>query len=161
MIIYIVFLSLLIGTYGLNRPIISLILGLFLMLIIFKEKNKKYLILSLIIIFICNFKMTLFSKNILSNYYLITSSKDNYFIVYNGFSKFYVPLDNHCFKMFDIVKIEGNIINYSFNNYEGLFDFNKYLISKFIFKEIDISKVELIYSFPSSFNLLINTSYIL
>ena len=136
MIIYVIFLSILIGTYGLNKPIISIILGFFLIFILIKEKKKKFFILSFFIILIFYLKLILFDRNIFLHYGIVTTCSDNYFILYNGFSKFYVHFDSHSFKMFDIIRIEGEIIPYSFNTYEGLFDFNHYLQNKFVYNQV-------------------------
>ena len=160
MIIYIIFLSMLIGTYGLNKPLISLILGFFLIFLLLKEKSIKNIILSICIILIFYIKMIIFSRNVFLNYGIVTSSKDNYFILFNGFSKFYVPLENNSYQMLDFIKIEGELVDYSFDFYEGNFDFNQYLNSKFIYKQINMISTESIFSFPLSssriYNLLIN-----
>lgn len=154
MIIYVIFLSILIGTYGLNKPIISIILGFFLIFILIKEKKKKFFILSFFIILIFYLKLILFDRNIFLHYGIVTTCSDNYFILYNGFSKFYVHFDSHSFKMFDIIRIEGEIIPYSFNTYEGLFDFNHYLQNKFVYNQVKIDKCEQFISFQLDINIL-------
>ena len=156
MIIYIIFLSILIGSYGFNKPSISLILGLFLILLLIKEKNKKYVFVSIIIMIFFNIKMNLYKTNLFNNYGIVSSSKDSYIIIYNGLSKFYLQVENHDFSLLDLVKVNGEITDYSFNFFEGEFDFNSFLESRFIYKQIEVDAIEKVISNKLNFNFLYN-----
>ena len=146
--IYIVFISILLGSYLPNKPIISLILGFFLFFLIRKNYSKKMVILSMFIISFFLLRTIIYKINLFTNYGIVVSSKSNYFIFYNGFSKYYVSSLEHSYEVFDIVYIVGKVKDYGFTTYESQFDFNNYLKNSFVFKEIESDKIEVIFSFP-------------
>ena len=152
MSIFIIFISLLIGHLLLKLPIISIILGIFLIFMLFKNKNKKLIILSLIIISFSLVRMLLLKHDFGCNIGMIIKSKENYFIIFNGVNKYYVYLKNNPYQIFDLLKIKGNISNYNFTNYESQFDFNKYLYDQFVFKKINVSTIEELLVFPIRIN---------
>ena len=88
MSIFIIFISLLIGHLLLKLPIISIILGIFLIFMLFKNKNKKLIILSLIIISFSLVRMLLLKHDFGCNIGMIIKSKENYFIIFNGVNKY-------------------------------------------------------------------------
>ena len=146
--IYIVFISILLGSYLPNKPIISIILGFFLIFLIRKNYSKKNVFLSIFLISFFLLRTIIYKINLFTNYGIVVSSKSNYFIFYNGFSKYYVSSLEHSYEVFDIVYIGGKVKDYGFTTYESQFDFNKYLENSFIFKEIESDKNEVILSFP-------------
>lgn len=150
--VLLIFISLLAGHFLLIKPEISLILGSFLVFLIIKLKDKKILIITLIIFLLSLIRILLFKSSIFTNYAIVIQSKENYFLVYNGLSKFYVYNQDNQYNLFDIIYLDGLVSDYSFTNYESQFDFNEYLKDQLIFKEILLSKSYCIFKFPINMN---------
>ena len=146
MIIYLVFISLIIGSYSLTKPLISIILGFFLFGYLIKKKDVRITRICLIFLFISFSRLILYRLNISTSYGIVVKSSENYILLYNGVSKFYVPITNHDLNVFDIIYIEGEIKDYSFNTYESCFNFNSYLESELVFKMIDVSSYKCVLS---------------
>ena len=118
------------------------------------KKDKKTLIIGLIVIFISLMRVLIskieFSINddIIG---IVLRRKENYFIVFNGLNKFYVPIKSIDVDEFDIVKIKGEFVSYKFATLEKGFDFNEYLLEQGIKKQITIKTIDTIVDFPIDF----------
>ena len=151
MIIYLVFISLIIGSYSLTKPLISIIMGFLLIVYLIRKKDVKITKICLFFIFLSFFRLILYRLNIFLPYGIVVRTSENYILLYNGLSKFYVPLNNHSLNVFDVISLNGEVKDYAFNTYESCFDFNSYLESELIYKMIDISSYELV--FPNIINI--------
>ena len=117
----------------------------FLLIIFFKLKKKKYqelrfFILFLILGVILNFSLK--QNYFYSNVGVVVSSKENYFILQTLSGKYYVYLKNHSYEVFDLLKVNGQLKAYNFPYYESQFDFNLYLKENYIFSQIDVDSIE-------------------
>lgn len=117
------------------------LLLIFSIKVIKKHQKSSY---KFFICFIIGLLLFLFFKY--NNYYsklgIVIVSKDNYFIFRTLFGRYYVPLKNNEFEVFDLLKVDGEFTDYNFTTYECQFDFNKYLENNFIYKQIKIEKVK-------------------
>lgn len=149
-------LSLLIGYYLLNKPEIALILGFLMMFLFIKKPDKKKIIVCLIIIVLSIIRNGFYYLEVNSGYGIVISSSDNYFILFNGFSKYYVPCENNTYEAFDVLRYKGFVSSYNFTNYESQFDFNQYLKEQFIFKKLEISSCDFIFTNPIRVKVIMN-----
>ncbi len=161
MFLLILFLSLIIVSLFILK---SYLFGLFfliglLLLIKRKRLNKREIIiilcfdLSLILLFLI--KKYLFNS---INIFIVLERKENYAILFNGFNRYYLNIKylNLEIDEFDIIQINDlNLSNYDFITLESGFNFNNYLLSKGVIKEVS-GNIQIIFNFPFNFYSLRN-----
>jgi len=119
------------------------------------KENKKVLCIGLAIIFISLVRIAItkipFPE---SNEYIgiILVKKDNYFIFFNGFKKFYVYSKSPSFDELDVVKILGRQGNLNFVSLEKNFSFQDYLTDQGIRNSIEVRNIKTLFDFPINFN---------
>lgn len=132
--------------------IIAILIVLFIVYSIYKLKYKLKKILIFLSLFIIgltlNLSLTSYGNNIKTvdnQIMLVTKAKENYYIVSNYISKFYVYEKGNNVDEGDILKVSGTLENLEFNMIESSFDFKSYLNSKGIFKKLNIFNKKIIY----------------
>lgn len=113
-----------------------------------KEKNRLivFLVIFLLGLGKGNINFNSFQKN--SYIGLVIDKKDNYFILYDGLEKFYVPTKEKEITNFSLVRVEGNPFDYNFSTIESGFNFNKYLKNKGIRRGLSFNKYKNIIKNP-------------
>ncbi len=118
------------------------------------KKDKKMLKIGLIIVLLSLIRVLISKIEFPVNNDLIgivLRRKENYFIVFNGLNKFYVPIKSIDVDELDIVKIKGEFSGFHFATLEKGFDFNEYLLEQGIKKQINIKSIDKIIDFPINF----------
>lgn len=117
-------------------------------------KDKKVLMIGLIILFVSLFRVILskiefpISSSVIG---IVLKRKDNYFILFNGVNKFYVPNAYANVDELDIVRIKGTNESFYFSTLENGFNFNEYLKEQGIKKQIIIKSLDVVFDFPINF----------
>ena len=168
MFLLILFLSLIIVSLFLLK---SYVFGLFFLvgflLLIRKRRLKKQEIITVLSFDIGLVLLFLVKKYLFNNInvFIVLERKENYAIIFNGFNRYYLNIKylNLNIDEFDIIKINDlNVSNYDFITLESGFNFNNYLLSKGVIKEVSGS-TEVIFDLPINFyayrnNILSNIS---
>lgn len=124
-----------------------------IMLVFAFRKGKKYF-LAFVLIFICFFifgilHQVIEAPNGMSAVYgVVIKSKSNYFIITNGWHKYYAYEKDCMCEIGDIVKINGYVSNYSQTEYESKFSFSEYLWGVGVKKYINVYSIECILENP-------------
>lgn len=150
-------LLIIISSYTLVSPstwFISLVfLGLAFFITFKKYRNDRKFQVFLLIIFVIftlikYVSFTTFQQES-SFICIVIKRKDSYFIAYDGFEKFYVKSDDATIDIFDIIQIDGKFYEYSGQPVlESGFDFEKYLASRGINRQIFINNLVHKFNFP-------------
>ena len=168
MFLIILFLTLfVISLFLLKSYIFGLFFLIFIILLIKKKglNQKEFIIiLSFSILLILSFYIKkYFCNNI--NTFIVLERKENYVILFNGFNRYYFNIKylNLDIDEFDIIKINNlNLNDLNFITLESGFNFNEYLLSKGVIKEVK-GDVNILFNFPFNFynirnNILSNIS---
>ena len=78
----------------------------------------------------------------------IVECSDNYFVFYSGFKRYYVSSSLHGLEKFDFITISGSLENVDIHAIESRFDFQKYLYSLGVEKEIIMDSFNVNFYFP-------------
>ena len=133
--------GIIIGLLSFESPLYILIVILFIAKNI-KERKK---LLVFLLCFLYAFLVILLSRiNTFpkANTFLVIDAKDNYIIVRNFLSKYYVYIKDNNYEVGDIIKINGITRSLDMHAIESHFDFQKYLNNKGVYYQIDINSVE-------------------
>ena len=118
------------------------------------KKDKKVLIIGIIILFVSLAKVLLSKIEFPVGNELIgivLRRRENYFIVFNGLNKFYVPIKESAVDELDIVRIKGSAESFYFSTLENGFNFNEYLLEQGIKKQLSTKSLDTIIDFPINF----------
>lgn len=142
-----IFLSFFLGLICLEYPFLSILVLFIVLFIGLRKRERKFLIV--LIPFIAGIIIVLLSRiNISSSSFfgIVTDSKKNYIILRSYFSSYYVYIENNPYEVGDILRINGNLEDIWFTNYESQFDFGEYLRKNFVYKEIKLKEINVIFS---------------
>lgn len=79
---------------------------------------------------------------------LVTKTKENYYIIWNGFHKYYIYEKNNARQFGDILQIEGYISNYEGVEYESRFSFTEYLYNSGVKYSLSQKNINEIFVIP-------------
>ncbi len=159
MIIFIIFIAVWLALNFVKFPILISLLGVALFIYFLKKiKLKKSLIFfaSFIIISTLSFYINKPLPSIDENFGIVILSKENYFIYWSKFTKYYVYNENNQLQIGDILSLNGDIQNNNFAFLESSLNFNEYLKNKGVFYQINNPKFEIIFSNPIKLNEIKN-----
>jgi len=149
MIYLFIFLGLFFGLTLIRNLIIFIILSLLVALFLFFRFRKRILI-SYLISFSIGLGLSLLSiqLNPSSGTYLgiVIEAKENYVVIWSKFERIYVYSKNNNFEFGDILKITGNLTNIVDTSLESEFSFSKYLFNKGVFRQLNFSNIESVFS---------------
>ena len=121
---------------------IIILIGISIYLIKNKSKKYKYYVFAYLLGIFISF---IYRQNfIFSNIGVVVISKDNYFILQTLTGRYYCSNYENTYEVFDLLKVNGYLKDYSFTTYESQFDFNEYLKESFVYKEIKINDIKAI-----------------
>lgn len=148
-----IFISLILGILLFrNAILISIVLFLFLGVIFWrfgKKKGVKCTAASflgfLLFISIFSYESSLSS---VKSYYFIEKSSNNYYIITNYVSKFYVYEKNNQVEVGDLVYIEGKTEEIETISLESSFDFKEYLVNNGVYKRVNVAVFKKIINYP-------------
>lgn len=149
MIFLLIFLSLWLGLLCKQSYILFCLLLLALLLLIYKRFTKK---LALICLLTSIFGVGLSHINIeygKTEYKgVVVDSKENYYILNSFGEKFYIYEKNNSKEVGDILNLKGKSSELSFVTLESEFDFEKYLNSKGVTKQFQITYEDIVFKNP-------------
>lgn len=148
------FIALVLGIVLLKyNLIIFIILTILYFIYIILKKNKKLFILNVVFfsigIILTNVKIYL-SQNIFLNNcnYIVVKASNNYYIVDNFLSRYYVYEKNNTVEIGDLIYLEGNTIDIQNNMIEEKFNFVSYLNDMCVYKQINVKTKNIIINVP-------------
>ncbi len=129
------------------KNVLFLIPLFFVAVYLFKKKNTKSWIIFVIAISI--FLIVIILLNIPpSSYALVISCKNNYAIVMSGLKRFYIDIEGKDIDFLDLIKINGEFKDISFQTLEGEFNFQRYLYNNMVEQEIIFNDFEYVFRNP-------------
>jgi competence protein ComEC len=155
MFVFLSLLAIVSGVYLLDSELffigISLsILTFYLFLRFIRNKKRGFW---LILFFFLSIALSLFPREyffIDGGYYLVIEERENYCILTNLLGKFYLPKEDLDLRLFDLVKIDGDVSRLSFTTLESEFDFARYLNVKGVDSRLYIAEIKKVIDFPMS-----------
>ncbi|MGM9857688.1 MAG: MBL fold metallo-hydrolase [Bacilli bacterium] len=110
----------------------------------FIGKKKSLLLFAFLVsIFMGFFKVPINSEK--NNFYgIVTISKENYYVIKDGLSSFYIYEKENDKEVGDILKIEGHLKEIEVEILESAFNFKSYLEDKGIYYQIYVNKIDVI-----------------
>ena len=149
MIIFLIFLSFWLGL-AISRSYIALsIVAVVFLLFVFKRFSKGLFTLclaSLLIGFGLSFLRLTFFKNSFQG--IVYESKENYFLFNSGGERLYVYLKGHEYDIGDIISIDGEKEELSFNSLESSFDFTDYLHKRGVYSSLKVNSIKTDFMIP-------------
>lgn len=149
MILLVYFISLFLGINIRLYPVLGIIESLILLIFIFIRFNKKIALFSLLFVLSgvgLSFIRPSFNKSVYQS--VIIEVKENYYIASSTFEKFYIYEKDHSHEVGDILLLNGEKSDLSFNKIESSFDFKEYLYNKGIYQEFKIKSKNIVFSNP-------------
>ena len=146
MIIFLIFLSFWLGLSLSSAYIALSLVAIVFLLFVYKRFSKIPLIICSLAFsfgFGLSFIHISYSKG--SYFGIVYASKDNYFLLNSGGERLYVYAKNNTYDIGDILTIEGEKENLSFDTLESAFDFKEYLNKKGVYHALKIKKVKVNY----------------
>ena len=144
--LFIGFIALVIGIVFIHfNWYISICLTLLFFILILYKRNKKYLIvaLSFFTIGVGSSSLTTYiGQNVdeVNGTFIVTTAKENYYIISNYVSKFYVYERDNPINAGDIIYFEGKTDKLEFVTLESEFNFTEYLQNLGVYKELKVTK---------------------
>lgn len=138
------------GLYFLrNNIVLSIVVSLsYLIFLFIKFGKKKFIIfLSFFIIGAALPRISLPEQHETYTGFVI-EARDNYIIFESRLHKYYVSSSENDFEVGDHLKIQGNISDLKFTNYESRFDFGDYLEKKGVTQNLDADLIDRTFKSP-------------
>ena len=150
MILFIFFLSFLLGSYIKLLPFILPVILIAWIIFIFKRHGKNIAIVSTLLAVIgfgVSFLGLLFTpKNSCSGF--VYESKANYYLLYSGGQRFYVYNKNNSYEIGDYLSITGEAEKLDFTTIESQFDFENFLNNKGVIYQYNVKSIKLQFKNP-------------
>ena len=149
MIFFWVVVSIISGLYfvkAYSNPIFLILYVLFLAYIFkkFYGKKRNILLFSFIASLFLGFSRQPINLSKNSFFGVVTISKENYYVIKDGLSSFYIYEKGNDKEVGDFLKIEGTIKEIESETLESAFDFKSYLQDKGIYYQINVNKTDII-----------------
>ena len=149
MIFFWVVVSIISGLYfvkAYSNPIFLILYVLFLAYIFkkFYGKKRNILLFSFIASLFLGFARPPINLSKNSFFGVVTISKENYYVIKDGLSSFYIYEKGNDKEVGDFLKIEGTIKEIESETLESAFDFKSYLQDKGIYYQINVNKTDII-----------------
>lgn len=141
MLILLVFLAIFVGLNVRYSPIVFAILGLILILLVWKKRNKK-IALFVIGLISLSVGVSFINFSFVRDEYsgMVIDAKDNYYLFSSKLEKLYVYDKEHKYEIGDFLTLEGEKSELSFTMLESDFDFKDYLNKKGVYSELKVNK---------------------
>lgn len=137
--------------------IASICLFIFILIVIIKQKIPvksifKYVLTTLASLTIfCTISAFSSSKDYINEgVFIVKRARENYVIVSNYFSNFYLYEKDNNFDEGDIIKISGNVVEFKSSTIESQYDFKEYLSTYCVTNRIYPNKIEFVINNPFS-----------
>lgn len=137
-------IGLVLGSLMVNYPILIMILP-FIIYRVKRSSNQralKYLLFGFLYCLSISFfkRLDTFSG---ASYFVVVDAKDNYLIVRNFLTKYYLSISNNHYEIGDVIFLKGQSEVLNLHHLEQHFDFASYLNQKGVFYALNVDEIEL------------------
>ena len=146
MIIFLIFLSFWLGLSIPGAYVALSLVAIVFLLFIYKRFPKTPFFICLTALFL-GFGYSFINISYPKTSYqgIVYIAKDNYFLLNSGGERLYVYSKNHSYDIGDILTIQGEKEDLSFETLESSFDFKSYLNKRGVFKSLKIRRIKVNY----------------
>lgn len=137
-------IGLILGSLMVNYPILIVILP-FMIYRIKRSPNQralKYLLFGFLYCLSISLLKRLDTFNG-SSYFVVVDAKDNYLIVRNLLTKYYLPISKNSYEIGDVIFLKGQSQALNLHHLEQHFDFENYLKQNGVFYTLNVKEIEL------------------
>ena len=143
MIIFLIFISFWLGLSISSAYIALSLVAIVFLLFVFKRFSKGlFIACSSVLILGFGLSFIHISPSKLSYQGIVYTAKENYFLLNSGGERLYVYSKNHSYDIGDILTIQGEKEDLSFETLESSFNFKSYLNKRGVYKALKIKKVK-------------------
>ena len=148
MIIFLIFLSFWLGLSISSAYIALSLVAIVFLLFVFKRFNKTLFIICFCAISagfgLSFFHISLTNKTSFQG--IVYASKENYILFNSAGERLYVYIKNNSYEIGDILTIQGQKEDLSFDTLESSFDFNQYLKKKGVYHSLNVKRINVNFS---------------